>query len=173
VTHPLKRYLVETPDFPEPGVLFRDFSPLLRHHFPQTLDALDALLDAREWQSIDAVAGVDARGFILGAALAARRGLGFVPIRKAGKLPPPVQRLAYTLEYGDAVLEMQRGQGRLLLVDDVYATGGTLGAAADLCLASGHDLSAVIVLADLRLDGRPAMIRDRPVRAVFHYGGKE
>ena len=169
----LKRHIVETPDFPQAGILFRDISPLLRHHFTQTLDALDALLSAGEWRDVDAIAGVDARGFILGAALAARRGLGFLPVRKAGKLPPPLQRLSYKLEYGKATLEMQQGQGRLLLVDDVYATGGTLGAAADLCVASGHVLRAVIVLVDLRLTGQAARIGDRPVRAVLHYGGPE
>ena len=166
----LKRHIVEIRDFPEPGILFRDFSPLLRHHFPQTLDALDDLLNHEEWQQIDAIAGVDARGFVLGAGLAARRGLGFIPIRKAGKLPPQVQRLSYKLEYGEATLEMHAGQGRVLLVDDVFATGGTLGAAADLCLSSGHTLGAVVVLADLRLDGRPAVIHGQAVRSVFHYG---
>ncbi|MEN9705154.1 MAG: hypothetical protein RLZZ393_1033 [Pseudomonadota bacterium] len=166
----LKRHIVETPDFPEPGILFRDFSPLLRHHFPQTLDALDALVPEDEWRDIDAIAGVDARGFVLGAGLAARRRVGFIPIRKAGKLPPPVQRLSYKLEYGEATLEMHQGQGRLLLVDDVFATGGTLAAAAELCIASGHALSAVIVLADLRLGGTPAQIHGMTVRSVFHYG---
>jgi adenine phosphoribosyltransferase len=170
VNEQLKRHIVETPDFPEPGIIFRDFSPLLRHHFPETLDALDALLTADEWRNIDAVAGVDARGFVLGSGLAARRRVGFVPIRKAGKLPPPVQRISYTLEYGEAALEMHQGQGRLVLVDDVFATGGTLAAAADLCVASGHVLAAILVLADLRLQGRAAAIRDMPVRSVFHYG---
>lgn len=166
----LKHHIIETQDFPEPGILFRDFSPLLRHHFPQTLDALDALLSEAEWQGIEAIAGVDARGFVLGAGLAARRRLGFIPIRKAGKLPPPVQRLSYRLEYGEATLEMHQGEGRLLLVDDVFATGGTLAAAAELCVASGHSLAAVVVLADLRLGGTPAQIHGRPVRSVFHYG---
>lgn len=166
----LKRHIVETRDFPEPGILFRDFSPLLRHHFAETLDALDALLPESEWATVDAIAGVDARGFVLGAGLAARRRLGFIPIRKAGKLPPPVQRLSYKLEYGEATLEMHQGQGRLLLVDDVYATGGTLAAAANLCIASGHELAAVMVLADLRLGGATACIRGKPVLSVFHYG---
>ncbi len=166
----LKRHIIETRDFPEPGILFRDFSPLLRHHFPQTLDALDALLTEAEWRSIDAIAGVDARGFVLGAGLAARRRLGFIPIRKAGKLPPPVQQLSYKLEYGEATLEMQQGRGNLLLLDDVFATGGTLAAAADLCIASGHSLAAIAVLADLRLGGEPAQVHGAPVRSVFHYG---
>jgi adenine phosphoribosyltransferase len=165
----LKQLIVETADFPEPGILFRDFSPLLRHEFPATLDALDALLSTAEWQGIDAVAGVDARGFVLGAGLAARRRVGFVPIRKAGKLPPPVHRLSYRLEYGEATLEMHPGSGRLLLVDDVFATGGTLDAAANLCVQSGHLLAAIIVLADLRLTKKRSL-HDLPVRSVFHYG---
>ena len=166
----LKSAVTETADFPETGILFRDLSPLLRHHFAQTLDALDALLSEDQWQLIDAVAGLDARGFVLGAALAARRRLGFVPIRKAGKLPPPVHQLAYKLEYGTATLEMHQGQGRVVLVDDVYATGGTLMAGAELCRQSGYDLQALLVLADLRLQGRPANIAGLPVRSVFHYG---
>jgi adenine phosphoribosyltransferase len=170
MTDQLKRHVVETRDFPEPGILFRDFSPLLRHHFPATLDALEELLDEAEWRDIDAVAGVDARGFVLGAGIAARRGLGFVPIRKAGKLPPPVRQLSYKLEYGEATLEMHEGSGRLLLVDDVFATGGTLQAASQLCLNSGHRVQAVLVLADLRLSGAPGAIDGMAVRSVFRYG---
>ena len=166
----LKNAVIETADFPETGILFRDLSPLLRHHFAQTLDALDALLPEDQWQQIDAVAGLDARGFILGAALAARRRLGFVPIRKAGKLPPPVHQLAYKLEYGQATLEMHQGRGRVVLVDDVYATGGTLMAGAQLCQQSGYEVQALLVLADLRLQSRPADIAGLPVRSVFHYG---
>jgi adenine phosphoribosyltransferase len=163
-----KQYVSETPDFPRPGILFRDFSPLLRQQLPATLDALDALLSAGEWNSVDLIAGVDARGFMLGAALAARHGLGFVPVRKAGKLPPPVRQLAYQLEYGAAVLEIHPGAGRVLLVDDILATGGTLEAAAGLCRLAGYELRAILVLADLGL--RQGPIAGLPVRTLLQYG---
>lgn len=146
-----KRVIRDVPDFPLPGILFRDISPLLREHFAETLDALDGLLSETEWASIDALAGIESRGFILGAALAARRGKGFVLVRKQGKLPPPVVRVAYDLEYGSNVLEMQRGSGRLLLIDDVLATGGTLSASAELCVSAGYEVSALMVLIDLKI----------------------
>jgi adenine phosphoribosyltransferase len=162
-----KRHVTETPDFPRAGILFRDFSPLLRHHLPATLDAMEALLSAGEWRDMDVIAGVDARGFMLGAALAARRGLGFVPVRKAGKLPPPVRQLAYRLEYGTATLEIHPGSGRALLVDDILATGGTLGAAARLTRLAGYDLRAIVVLADLGL--RQGPVEGLPVRTLLQY----
>ena len=146
-----KRVIRDVPDFPLPGILFRDISPLLREHFAETLDALDGLLSETEWASIDALAGIESRGFILGAALAARRGKGFVLVRKQGKLPPPVVRVAYDLEYGSNVLEIQRGSGRLLLIDDVLATGGTLSASAELCVSAGYEVSALMVLIDLKI----------------------
>lgn len=162
-----KQYVTETPGFPKPGIVFRDFSPLIRHQLPATLIALEALLSTHEWSRIDVVAGVDARGFMLGAALAARRGLGFVAVRKAGKLPPPVEQLSYRLEYGEATLEIHRGSGRVLLVDDILATGGTLGAAARLCRTAGYDLQAILVLADLGL--RQGLIEGLPVRSLLQY----
>jgi len=162
-----RTHVTETPDFPKAGILFRDFSPLLRSHLGETLEALGNLLTPAEWRDLDVIAGVDARGFMLGAAMAAHRGLGFVALRKAGKLPPPVQRFSYQLEYGEATLEMHPGQGRLLLVDDILATGGTLGAAARLCHRAGYDLKAILVLADLGL--REGPIEGLPVRSLLQY----
>src|SRR5258708_16467512 len=110
----LKQAIRDVPDFPRPGILFRDIAPLLRDHFEATVGALDALLSAREWDEIDALAGIESRGFILGAALAVRRGKGFVLVRKQGKLPPPVADLAYDLEYASAAFLSQHSTGPLL-----------------------------------------------------------
>jgi len=165
----LKRHVVDVPDFPRPGILFRDITPLLRSQFQPTIDALEGLLDMDDWRRIDAVAGIESRGFILAAALASRRGKGFVPIRKQGKLPPPVVDIAYALEYGSGVLEMQRGAGRLLLVDDVLATGGTMRAAAQLCILAGYEVSALATLIDLRLDGALFVWGNHALRYVIDY----
>jgi adenine phosphoribosyltransferase len=147
----LKQAIRNVPDFPLPGVLFRDISPLLRDHFEATLQALDELLTSQEWDAVDVLAGIESRGFILGAALAARRRKGFVLVRKQGKLPPPVVDVAYDLEYGSGVLEMQKGHGRAVLVDDVLATGGTMTAAANLCDLAGYRLTSLLALIDLRI----------------------
>jgi adenine phosphoribosyltransferase len=166
--HDLKRLIVDVPDFPRPGILFRDITPLLRTHFAATLDAVEALFDAQEWSAADALAGIESRGFILAAALAARRGKGFVPIRKGGKLPPPVEAIDYALEYGSGVLEMQRGHGRLLIIDDVVATGGTMAAAAQLCIPAGYQVGGLAALIDLRLSGEFNW-SGLPLRAVLRY----
>jgi len=164
----LRSAIVEVPDFPQPGILFRDIAPLLKSHFAATIEALDALLTDAEWSRIDVVAGIESRGFILGAALALHRGKGFVPVRKQGKLPPPVVDVAYDLEYGSGVLEMQRGRGQLLLIDDVLATGGTLTASAGLCLTAGYQVAALAALIDLHIVADYRW-RDMRLRAVIHY----
>jgi adenine phosphoribosyltransferase len=147
----LRAAVADVADFPKKGILFRDISPLLKNHFGATIDALDGLLSEAEWGGIDALACIESRGFILGAALALKRGKGFVPIRKQGKLPPPVVEVAYDLEYGSGVLEMQRGRGSVLLVDDVLATGGTMTASAELCVRAGYEVAALAALIDLKL----------------------
>jgi adenine phosphoribosyltransferase len=164
----LKSAVRDVADFPKPGILFRDISPLLRDHFDATIAALDALLSEAEWARIDVVAGIESRGFILGAALALRRRKGFVLVRKQGKLPPPVVDVSYNLEYGSGVLEMQSGAGGALLIDDVLATGGTLSGAADLCIRAGYRLDLLVVLIDLHI--LPSFNwRDVPLRALLEY----
>lgn len=164
----LRQAIADVADFPRPGILFRDISPLLRDHFNATVQALDELLTEAEWSEIDALAGIESRGFILGAALAVRRGKGFVLVRKQGKLPPPVVDVAYDLEYGSGVLEMQRGAGRLILIDDVLATGGTMTASADLCQRAGYQLRALLVLIDLNMVKNYSW-RDLRLRAAVRY----
>jgi len=164
----LKRLIADVENFPRPGILFRDISPLLRNHFGAAIEALDSLLTETEWSDIDALAGIESRGFILGAALAARRNKGFVLVRKQGKLPPPVVDVAYDLEYGSGVLEMQRGQGRVLLIDDVLATGGTMTASAELCVLAGYEVRTLAALVDLNIIDKYRW-RNLPLRACINY----
>jgi adenine phosphoribosyltransferase len=164
----LKSSIADVPDFPRPGILFRDIAPLLRDQFAATVQALDVLLVDAEWNAIDAVAGIESRGFILGAALALHRRKGFVLVRKQGKLPPPVVDVAYDLEYGSGILEMQRGHGRVLLMDDVLATGGTMTAAAELCVRAGYEIAALASLIDLNLV-KDYQWRSMRLRAAIRY----
>lgn len=168
--HPLRQFIRDVPDFPQPGILFRDIAPLLRTHLGPTVEALVGLLDRDAWSGIDAVAGIESRGFILASALALKLGKGFVPIRKKGKLPPPVVDIDYSLEYGSGVLEMQRGSGTIALIDDVVATGGTMRASAELCSRAGYEVRALLALVDLRLSGENLAWRGLPLRYVIDYG---
>lgn len=154
--------LRDIPDFPEPGVLFKDISPLLADAaaFARSI----AALAEAAWGPVDIVAGIEARGFLIAGALACELNCGLVPVRKAGKLPPPTVHRSYELEYGTAEIEVpvQVLDGRrVFLVDDVLATGGTLGAAADLVEQAGGTVTGLAVLLELeflagrdRLDGR-------------------
>jgi adenine phosphoribosyltransferase len=147
----------EVPDFPQPGILFRDLTPVLADDrgFAVVTDALSELV-----AGADLIAGIDARGFLLGGAVAHRLGVGVLAIRKGGKLPPPVHSRSYTLEYGTATLEIpaagiELAGRRVAVVDDVLATGGTLAAARDLLMAVGADLTAAAVVMELAgLGGR-------------------
>ena len=147
----------EVPDFPEPGIQFKDLTPVLADR--DGLAAVTAAL-AEIAEGADLVAGIDARGFLLGAAVATKLGTGVLAIRKGGKLPPPVHREEYTLEYGTAVLEIPADgidlAGRkVVLLDDVLATGGTMVAAHRLLVQSGAIVPvAAVVLELVDLGGR-------------------
>ncbi|WP_405218633.1 adenine phosphoribosyltransferase [Agrococcus sp. Ld7] len=144
-----------TPDFPKPGVLFRDIGPMLRD--ADALRVVTRALAAPFEGGFDLVAGVEARGFLLAGAVAATSGSGLLPIRKAGKTPPPTTSVDYALEYGSATIEAAgdlTGR-RVLLVDDVLATGGTLRAAITLVEQLGGTVAGVAIVLELtELGGR-------------------
>ena len=146
----------EIPDYPKPGILFRDITPLLADGaaFSSTIELMDELAP-----DADFVAGAEARGFIFAAALAHRRGVGMIPLRKPGKLPADVISIEYGLEYGRDSLHVHRGQiphgGKVLFVDDVLATGGTASAGISLLKKAESDVVAALFLLEIEgLDGR-------------------
>ncbi|GAB2586185.1 adenine phosphoribosyltransferase [Streptomyces capparidis] len=154
----------DVPDYPQPGVVFKDITPLLAdaEAFTALVDALAALAVRHR---ADKVAGLEARGFILGAPVALRAGVGFVPVRKAGKLPGECHAQSYALEYGTAEIEVRRDAfapgERVLVVDDVLATGGTAGASVELIRRSGARVAGVAVLMELGfLGGRARLEQD-------------
>ena len=168
----LAKYIRDVPDFPRPGILFRDITPLLRdaEALRSTIDQLEER--CRGWE-IDAVAGIESRGFVFATALALQVGKGLIPIRKPGKLPHRTLREEYALEYGTDSVEvhtdaMRAGQ-RILLVDDLLATGGTMGAACRLVQRTGATpVGCLFVIELCFLDGRsrlPAL----PVEALVQY----
>ena len=139
----LRAHIRDIPDFPKPGVVFKDITPLLAHAegFRATVDAIAACFDG---EKVDKVLGVEARGFILAAPVADRLGAGFVPVRKAGKLPWEIEQQEYELEYGSDLLEIHRDAvhpgERALIVDDVLATGGTAAATVRLVERLGGEV---------------------------------
>ena len=147
----------DIPDFPINGVVFKDFTPLLLD--PALRDRIVADTVERRRGSVDVVAGIEARGFILGAMIAHALGVGFVPVRKEGKLPSAVHSRSYALEYGTATLEIHQDAvsngERVLVVDDVLATGGTLAATCELIRSCGASVEAIeLVLEIAELGGR-------------------
>jgi adenine phosphoribosyltransferase len=160
----------ETPDFPIPGILFRDFTPLLADGEALRL-AIDTL--AGLFSEVDTVVAIESRGFILGAPVAYKLGAGLVMVRKAGKLPEETVREEYGLEYGEATLEIAtiaiKPGARVLIVDDLLATGGTVRASANLVEKLGGVVVGVAVLAELAaLSGR-SVLSEYPVASVIVY----
>lgn len=162
----LRRFIRDVPDFPTPGILFRDITPLLAS--PEAFGAaVEAMADPFRGSHAVKVVGIEARGFMFGAAVARELGLGFVPARKPGKLPGRTEKIAYGLEYGSDGLEIQAdafspGES-VVVVDDVLATGGTAAAAAELVERLGARVVALAFCIELaalggrdRLSGRPA-----------------
>ena len=168
----LKAKIRHVPDFPKPGILFYDITTLLCD--PQGFrDTIDAMAAPYMGEDIDQVVGIESRGFILGGAVAATLGCGFVPIRKPGKLPAATHKESYNLEYGTDTLEIHQdacgNNQRLLIVDDVLATGGTARAAIDLVKKAGGKIIGAAFLIELDfLKGRDKLAGE-PVYSVLHY----
>ena len=168
----LKQHIRSVPDFPKAGILFYDITTLLRdpQGFRMTIDMLSTPYAG---QGIDAVVGIESRGFILGGAVAQRIGAGFIPIRKPGKLPAKAVRETYDLEYGKDALEIHedaiaRGQ-RILIVDDVLATGGTAAAAVQLVRKLGGDVHGMAFLIELLFLNCKQKIAQEKVYSVLQY----
>ena len=168
----LEDYIRDVPDFPKPGIVFKDITPLLQA--PAALsEAIRLLVDPFRSERIDFIAGVEARGFIFGALAADRLGVGFVPVRKPGKLPGATLREEYELEYGTDAVEIHRdaaqpGQ-RVLLVDDLLATGGTVAAALRLLRQSEAEVIGIAFVIELAfLDGR-RLLSDARVHSLIRY----
>ncbi|MFC7497323.1 MULTISPECIES: adenine phosphoribosyltransferase [unclassified Nocardioides] len=167
--------IADVPDFPEPGVLFKDITPLLADHtaLHTVIDALAAAgRDDAGQPVVDKVLGMESRGFILGAPVALALGVGFVPVRKAGKLPRPTYAVSYSLEYGEATLEVHQDAlqpgDRVLLVDDVLATGGTARATMDLVEKCGAHVHGIAMLMELGfLPGRQAIGEDAALTTLL------
>ena len=168
----LKKYIRDIPDWPKEGILFRDITPLLLN--PQAFSAaIEAMCADFTDAGIEYVAAVEARGFIFGSAVAEKLGAGFVPIRKKGKLPWQTESITYDLEYGTDTLEVHsdavEGGGKVLMVDDLLATGGTMAAACELIEKIGGTVAGITFLIELvGLQGREK-IADYKIASIISY----
>lgn len=168
----LRALIRDIPDYPNPGILFRDITPLLRDG--QALSAVAELMSAKN-PNADLIAGIEARGFFFAAAIGVQSKRGVIPIRKKGKLPHEVHRQEYGLEYGSDIIEIHKDAAKpgesVYLVDDVLATGGTLAAAIKLIETTGAKVSSVAVLLEIAaLNGREKLLAEFPnlrIDAIF------
>ena len=172
VVRELRARVRDVPDFPLPGILFRDITPILQD--PASFRAcIDLFVDHFKSKSIDVFAGIESRGFLFAAPIALELGTPFVPVRKAGKLPAAKLQRSYALEYGSASIELHRdalsdGQ-RVALVDDLLATGGTAAAACELLEEAGGHVVEVAFLIELDFLAGRTRLRDRTVTSFIHY----
>ena len=167
LTHTITTLVRDVPDYPQPGVVFKDITPLLADG--AALKAVVSAL-ASGHGPVDKVVGIEARGFILAASAACELGSGFVPVRKQGRLPGPTYAQSYELEYGTATVEVHqdafRPGERVLIIDDVLATGGTAQATASLVRRAGADIVGVAVIMELTFLGGRAKLSGEPLRAL-------
>jgi len=167
----LRDYIRDIPDFPKPGIIFKDISPLLADG--EAFSAAVSQLSVHLPRGTDAIVGIESRGFIFGAALAQLTGIGFVPVRKPGKLPYEVHKIEYELEYGFDALEIHRDAvshgHKVVIVDDLLATGGTARATVDLVRKLGAEVTACLFVIELAfLEGGKAL-NDVPVHSLISY----
>ena len=161
----------DVPNFPVPGVLFRDVSPLLQdpEAFSRMADDFAKMINLKK---VDLFVGIESRGFIFAAMLAAKFNKGFLPLRKAGKLPPPIIQESYELEYGKATLEIAPSESthkrNVIICDDVLATGGTLKASLSLCQQAGYEVEDILVLINLKFLNQ-MKFKDQLVKSLIQY----
>ncbi len=172
----LKKYIRSIKDFPKKGIMFRDITTLLKE--PEAIDAtIDQLLNVCEGLKIDKVVGVESRGFIFGGLLAQKLGVGFIPARKPGKLPAETESATYQLEYGEDKIEIHKDAinpgDKVLLHDDLLATGGTAKAAVDLIEKLGGEVVQIVFLIELSfLNGRKDL-KDYDVKSLIIYDSED
>ncbi|WDZ82281.1 adenine phosphoribosyltransferase [Micromonospora cathayae] len=162
--------VLDVPDFPKPGIVFKDLMPLFADG-DVFREVIDGIVAHHGRENFDVVAGIEARGFVVAAAIAYATGVGVVPVRKAGKLPRATHTASYALEYGEATLEVHQDAftagHRVLVVDDVLATGGTAEATLDLVERAGGTVAGFTVLLELGFLGGRAKLAPRPVHALL------
>lgn len=165
--HPFESHIRSVPDFPKAGIVFKDISPLMQERFGEVIEEMCKTIN---WNEVDYVVGIESRGFILGAAMATLMKKGFIPVRKKGKLPPPIISESYELEYGTDTLEMivNEKKARVVLVDDVLATGGTLRAVMNLCESNNYEVKALALLINLTFLNK-FKEEGLPVHSVLNY----
>jgi len=167
----LRDYIRDIPDFPKPGIIFKDISPLLADG--PAFSAAVSQLAVHLPRGTDAIVGIESRGFIFGAALAQQTGIGFVPVRKPGKLPYEVHQIEYELEYGVDALEIHRDAvshgHKVVIVDDLLATGGTARATVDLVRKLGAEVTACLFVIELGFLGGRKALDEVPVHSLIGY----